>query len=256
VPTFIEKPLTWDYDECCKFLKQVEKNPTISMVGCNLRFHPALQRAKDVTERHKAICARAEYGYYLPFWRKGDYTKSYSASKYGGIILDDIHELDYLSWLFGNIKDIKIVYDKVSDLDIKKEDIAEISVIFNNGVSASIHQDYLMKNYHRTLDLYFNHQKVSFKINPTNLMYKKEVEYFLGCVNAKFQPMNGVMEAGELLKKILGAKNNSNNTGTKDINKATKQDTKKNREQNYFMESAGSDGKFTVFDSDGSGSTT
>lgn len=200
----------------------MEKNRTVSMVGCNLRFHPAIQRAKDLIDKHKVIFARAEFGYYLPFWRKGDYTKSYSASESGGVVLDDIHEIDYLTWLFGEIKDIKIVCDKVSDLEIKKEDIAEVSILFKNGVSASVHQDYLMKNYHRTLDLHFNHQKISFVIHPTNLMYKKEVEYFLGCVRDKYQPINNIMEAGNVLKRVLEAAGRGDNSGQTNVNKAPK----------------------------------
>lgn len=225
IPTFIEKPLTHDYNELCKFIQQVERIHTISMVGCNLRFHPALQRARELIDKHRVIFARAEFGFYLPFWRKGDYTKSYSASESGGIILDDIHEIDYLQWLFGEIKDIKIVCDKVSDLDIKREDIAEIGIIFNNGVSASVHMDYLMKNYHRTLDLYFNHQKIHLEIYPTNLMYKKEVEYFMNCAFSRLQPQNGIMEAGNVLKRVFEAKGLGDNSGKTDKHKVSKKDT-------------------------------
>jgi len=199
------------------------------MVGCNLRFHPAIKRAKDLTERHKVIFARAEYGYFLPFWRKGDYTKSYSASEYGGVILDDIHEIDYLYWFFGKFKHFNILKEKVSDLEIKKEDIAEVSIIFENGISASVHQDYLMKNYHRSLDLYFSHQKVSFDIYPTNLMYKKEVEYFLACAQSRVQPMNNIEEASYILEQIFKAKDSGDNTGTADFNKVTPKNTKKDK---------------------------
>lgn len=176
------------------------------MVGCNMRFHPAIRDAKDVVEKHKVIFARAEYGYYLPFWRKGDYRKSYSAGIDGGIILDDIHELDYLYWLFGNFIDLKIVFAKVSDLEIKQEDVAEISVLFQNGTTGSIHQDYLCKNYHRTLELHLGHEIIRFDIKPTNLAFKKEVEYFIRCVEQKTQPINGIREAGYVLRRILEAK--------------------------------------------------
>lgn len=212
IPTFIEKPLSWDLEEAHKFVQSLLSNNTISMVGCNLRFHPALRDAKDICSKHKAIFARAEYGYYLPFWRKGDYRKSYSASKYGGIILDDIHEIDYLYWLFGNIADIKTVYGKVSNLEIEKEDISETSIIFENGVTASVHQDYLCKNYHRQLTIQFPHERITIDIPQTNLCYKKEVEDFIKCVQYNIQPMNGIGEAYIILSAVLNAKNSSDNT--------------------------------------------
>jgi len=202
IPVFIEKPLTYCLDEIDLIEKELALSPVPTMVGCNLRFHPSIIKAKGIADTKKVIFARAETGYYLPFWRQNDYKQSYSASEYGGIIIDAIHEPDYLQWLFGPIKDLKIVCDRVSNLEIQKEDIAEIAIMFN-GVSASVHCDYLMKNYHRKLDLYMPHETVSFKIAPTNLMYKKEVEYFLSCIESKTQPMNGVTEAADVLRKVL-----------------------------------------------------
>ena len=206
IPTFIEKPLGTNLEELNELYEEVKDSDVISMVGCNLRFHPAVRDAKDTVAKHKAIFARAEYGYYLPFWRRGDYTKSYSASEHGGVILDCIHEIDYLCWLFGEIDQVKIVSGKVSDLIIKKEDIAETCVLFKNGVSASIHQDYICKNYHRKLSIHFNHERATFEIPPTNLMYKKQLEYFISCIERNVQPMNNVMEAMGILYKILEAR--------------------------------------------------
>jgi predicted dehydrogenase len=212
IPTFIEKPLGCDYNKLQEFMQSLASNNTISMVGCNMRFHPAIRDAKELVQKHRAIFARAEYGYYLPFWRKGDYTKSYSASEYGGIILDDIHEIDYLYWLFGEIVDIKTVFGKVSDLDIKQEDIAETSLLFKNGVSASVHQDYLCKNYHRQLEIHFAHERVKFELPVTNLAYKKQIQHFCDCVERNEKPMNGIGEAFYVLSAVLHAKNSGNNT--------------------------------------------
>jgi len=225
IPTFIEKPLSWNFEEMQKLVQSLASNSTPSMVGCNMRFHPAIRDAKDMVQKHKAIFARAEYGYYLPFWRKGDYTKSYSASEYGGIILDDIHEIDYLYWLFGKICEIRTVFGKVSDLQIKQEDIAETSILFENGISASVHQDYLCKNYHRQLEIHFAHERVRFDLPVTNLAYKKEIEYFIDCVQRKIQPQNNLGEAFYVLSAILDAKNCRNSTSPTLINQTSTQDT-------------------------------
>lgn len=214
IPVFIEKPLTYCLSELGKIKELIKNYKVLSMVACNNRFHPSLLKAKTVAETGKVIFARAEAGYFLPFWRKTDYKNSYSASEYGGIVLDDIHSYDYLYWLFGKIKEIKTVCDKVSNLEIKKEDIAESSIIFENGVSASVHCDYLMKNYLKELSLYLPHEVITYKIQPTNLMYKKEVEYFISCLEKDIEPMNNITEASYLLEKVLQSL--GDNTGTSD----------------------------------------
>ena len=233
IPTFIEKPLTHNYNEMVKFIQSLASNNTISMVGCNMRFHPAILDAKDMVSKHKAIFARAEYGYYLPFWRKGDYTKSYSASEYGGIILDDIHEIDLLYYLFGKIVDLKTVFGKVSDLQIKQEDIAETSILFESGISASVHQDYLCKNYHRTLEIHFAHERVKFELPVTNLAYKKMIEYFINCVKNNITPMNGIGEAFYVLSAVFAAKDGGDNSGKTNINQTSTQSPNGYRRDDY-----------------------
>lgn len=203
IPVFIEKPLSWCLEDLDKIEKVIDEHKVLSMVACNNRFHPSLLKAKAVADTGKVIFARAEAGYFLPFWRKTDYRKSYSASEYGGIVLDDIHSYDYMYWLFGNFREIKTVVGKVSDLEIKKEDIAETSIMFENGVAGSIHCDYLMKNYHKELSLYLPHEVITYKIQPTNLMYKKEIEYFISCLEKGIEPMSNIKEAVYVTSKVL-----------------------------------------------------
>jgi hypothetical protein len=217
IPVFIEKPLTYSLEQLDKIEKTMEGRKLLTMVACNNRFHPSLLKAKTVADTGKVIFARAEAGYFLPFWRKTDYRKSYSASIYGGIVLDDIHSFDYMYWLFGNFKEIKTVVGKVSDLEIAKEDIAESSIIFDRGVTGSIHCDYLMKNYHKQITFYLPHEIVTYKIQPTNLMYKKQDEYFMNCVTNKIEAMNSIREATYVLRKTI--ESISNNPGANDFNK-------------------------------------
>ncbi len=225
IPVFIEKPLTYCFGQLELIEQAVIENPVISMVGCNLRFHPSIIKAKTVVESEKVLFARAETGYYLPFWRKTDYKHSYSASDYGGVILDAIHEPDYLYWLFGKIKELKIVSDKISDLEIEKEDIAEIIMSFERKILASVNCNYLLKNYHRKLDLYLPDRIISYQIKPVNIMYYNEVKYFIDCVQNKIETMNSIKEAGYVLRKIL--QGNCNNSGALNIYTPATENTQK-----------------------------
>src|SRR5262249_35134000 len=73
-------------------------------VGLNLRFLPSLRRVRTLLEAQRigrVYSARASFGFYLPWWRAGrDYTDTYSvnAALGGGVLLDLVHELDYLGW--------------------------------------------------------------------------------------------------------------------------------------------------------------
>jgi predicted dehydrogenase len=77
-----------------------------------MRFHPGIARLKELLNKDvigKAVSARLQVGHYLPDWHpEEDYRQSYSAIKSmgGGVILDSIHELDYIRWLIGEINEV------------------------------------------------------------------------------------------------------------------------------------------------------
>jgi len=114
---------------------------------CNMRYHEALLAINNSLHRiGKVLYARAQYGNYLPNMRSdSNYKKLYCSNKEsgGGVIFDTIHELDYLMWLFGAVKHVNCISDKLSALDIDVEDYAEIQLEHYSGVRSSIHVDYL-----------------------------------------------------------------------------------------------------------------
>ena len=73
-------------------------------------------------------------GSYLPNWRINiPYYKSSSASiKGGGVIRDLSHEIDFISWIFGDIKIKYINSLKLSKLKIQSNDFANISGFCKN----------------------------------------------------------------------------------------------------------------------------
>ncbi len=114
---------------------------------CNLRFHPALPVLREaVASIGKPLYARAHFGNYLPNMRPGvDYRTLYAAwrERGGGIILDAIHELDYLFWIFGRVTEVGCVADRLSDLDMDVEDYAVITLRHESGFRSSLQLDYL-----------------------------------------------------------------------------------------------------------------
>lgn len=145
----IEKPVSDRVDGVAEFLALARKAGRMVYVVCNMRFHPAVQILKENLDKvGKVLCTRAYFGNYLPNMRPdADYRTLYCANRDqgGGIILDGIHEIDYLAWLFGGVTDVNCNAAKIGDLDIDVEDYAAINLNHAGGVRTEIHLDYLQQ---------------------------------------------------------------------------------------------------------------
>ena len=100
------------------------------------------------------ISINVKCGQYLPSWRPNTkYQDSYSAKKNegGGVLLDLSHEIDYVQWLFGKIKEIKSYQVKISDLEIDSDDLTMLIGKTNQDIFVNISIDYISKMTHRKL---------------------------------------------------------------------------------------------------------
>lgn len=151
VHLFIEKPISHSVADVDKLIRLCDERSLCLMVGYNLRFTRSLQVVKDALSTGligRLMCIRSEVGQYLPDWRpKQDYRQSVSAhsSRGGGAILELSHELDYTSWLMGEVHSVYSVAGKLSDLDIDVEDSVEIVLEFANGAIGNIHLDMVQR---------------------------------------------------------------------------------------------------------------
>lgn len=226
---FIEKPLAHRLPDARRLAKLCAQKKLITLVGCNLRFHPCLAFIKRCLEKRRLgniYGIHHEFGYYLPLWRKGgDYRRNYAARKNtgGGIILDDIHEFDLLFWLsgFSRIRASKFIFAKSGNLKIETEDNCVASFRFSTGALGSIRCDYLQRSYSRNCKIVgekgnlfwdFHENIVWFETEhgrkklfgvknyDINKMYIAEVAYFLDCVAKKKRTKNDVVRALTVLR--------------------------------------------------------
>ena len=231
---FVEKPLSHDLEGVDELIEKADKKKLTIMVGFNLRFHPNLQKIKKLLDERrvgKVICARAQFGQYLPSWHpKEDYRKGHSAQRAlgGGVILDAIHELDYIRWFLGEVKEVSCFAGKLSNLQIDTEDVAEILLKFENGTVAEVHMDYIQRAYSRSCQIIgdegtihwdFNEKTVklfsakdkkwwsfpedTFDFNDT---YVEEMKHFIRCITGKDRPPVDGKEGKKILEIALAAK--------------------------------------------------
>ena len=191
-------------------------------VAFPLRFNPALKWLSDNLSGHKVYELTAYCGSYLPNWRPSkDYRSIYSAKKNmgGGVHLDLIHELDYVTWLLGKPEKSSSFLSKISNLKIDSYDSAHYWLSYSNK-NASITLNYFKKNPSRELtivmsddtwkvDLLNNEIKDSannilFKSeSSTKSMYYDQMRYFLNCINNNEEPFNSFKDSIETLRICL-----------------------------------------------------
>ena len=237
---FIEKPLGNTTEGVGNLISEVKERNLITLVGCNMRFHPGLIRIKKMLEEEiigRVHVIRAQTGQWLPDWHPWeDYRKGYSANEElgGGVVLDQIHELDYAQWLVGSsAQQVSCFIDKMSSLDINTEDIAAMLIRFSNGIIGEVHVDYIQRVHSRSCriigdkgTIVWDYQKgeVSWRVtgqdawqtftNPVgwdlNQMYLDEMRHFLTCVSQDEESVSNVLNGSEVLRLALAAKSSAN----------------------------------------------
>lgn len=149
IPYLVEKPVAIDSYFISNIVKDTLNNNLFSMVAFNMRFHPCYIKLKALLKNDKIgnlISFFATVGQDLTTWRPStNYYESYSASSKqgGGVHLDLIHEIEYVSSLFGDPFHIYLEKSKRSSLNIDSDDNAQYLIRFKNGLSGSIHLNYV-----------------------------------------------------------------------------------------------------------------
>lgn len=149
---YVEKPVSNNLDGLAGLFNMATDINARVCIGYDLRFDPGLQKVKLTIasgKYGKPLSVNAVVGQYLPDWRPyEDYTQGTSAKKEtgGGVLLDLIHEFDYLYWLFGKVEYVAAHYTSGEALKIETEEIAEVLLKFESTIIGTVHLDYLQPN--------------------------------------------------------------------------------------------------------------
>jgi predicted dehydrogenase len=153
LPVLVEKPLALNAEGAARIEARCLKVGGLLDVAMNLRYHPGLLAVRALLDQvGRIVRASAWCGSWLPGWRPGtDYRESYSAQRAlgGGVLLDAIHEIDYVLWLLGPARRAAGMTAHASSLDLDVEDVAMVHVEHVSGALSSITLDYVDRAYHR-----------------------------------------------------------------------------------------------------------
>ena len=150
---YIEKPLSNTLEQLDQLQEIVNNKNLITFITYQFRFHPHINLLKNILadKQNKygaALYVTTEWSEYLPDWHPWeDYKQGYSARKDlgGGVLLTQIHPINYLSYIFGDIEKVQINKIATRSLDIEVDDIADLMLSFTNGMSGHVHIDFLQK---------------------------------------------------------------------------------------------------------------
>lgn len=241
VHLFIEKPLSNQVDGIDHLIEAASKTGIKIMVGYNLRFSTSLNALRELVsslEYGRVLYASASVGQYLPDWRPDtDYRTGVSARKElgGGALLELSHELDYLSWLFGETVSASGQLLKVSNLDMDVEDLVLAHVCFKgkgSRIHVNIELDFLQRQAYRVCRIVCEHGTLVWNAiedcvsihgkdhntgyyqgcEDRNWTYEKELSAFLRCIEDDL-PSPIPVEDGLRVCKLIAALNESSDTG-------------------------------------------
>lgn len=209
---FIEKPIAADMEQFDKVEELINKNKSIVFVGYQNRYHPCIKKTKELIEKNAVgdiVSVHSEIGECVKNWHKYEnYQGMYACRKDlgGGVIVTQIHELDYLYHIFGMPKTVYAIGGKLSDLDIDVEDTADILMGYETErgyVPISVHQDYIQVPPQRNCRIVGTKGKLEFDLLTSEIiqydeqgnvvyndkfeferndMFVEEMEQFLACI--------------------------------------------------------------------------
>jgi len=233
---FIEKPLSNTMKGAKELISTCKRNKTIGMVGFQLRFHLCyrmLQKLIEAESIGNILSVYSEVGDYLPgFHKYEDYRHLYASKEKlgGGVVLAQIHEIDYLYSLFGMPHKLMAFGGHLSNLDIDVEDIADVLMDVKykgTKIPIQLHMDYIQNPSSRhckvigekgkiTMDL-VNSKVIVEKVDANrftydfgylkrNSIFLDEIDHFFDCVTNRMKPMVSIEEGIKSLKIALAIK--------------------------------------------------
>ncbi len=233
----LEKPLSHNLEGVDELIRLLNDKRLVGLVGYQMRFHPCLRRLRELLAARavgRIVAVRAEVGEYLPGWHPyEDYRQMYAsrAELGGGVVLSQIHEIDYIYWLFGMPRRVMAMGGHLSSLEIDVEDTASILMecaVDGRPIPVHLHQDYVQRPPSRTCQVIGDEGKIlvdfrnlcvkhfdgggslaaetSFATLQRNQLFLDEMKHFLACIERRELPLVSVHDGAQSLRIALAVK--------------------------------------------------
>lgn len=233
---FMEKPISDSMEGIRELMREAEKRKRVVFVGFQNRFHPCLNRLRELLKREEfgsIISVQSEVGERLTTMHSYEnYADTYMARKDqgGGVIANQqIHELDYLQWIFGKPERVAAFCGKNSSLELSVEDYND-AIFWVNDVLGQFpiyaHGDFFQYPPKRSCKVIFENgwievdllnakimfacgnevRQEEFQNFQRNQMFIDEMKAFLECVKTRKQEILTLEDGVVSLQMACAAK--------------------------------------------------
>jgi len=139
---FCEKPMALTVEDCDRMIEACRENNVNLMIGQVLRYFPTHAKVKEIVEDGELgqlLCLTIHRlgGGFSGVWAK-DWRKSKALS--GGMLMEvNIHELDYLRWVGGEVESVFAMGENFLHTDCDYPDCVLVTLKFRNGALGMLH---------------------------------------------------------------------------------------------------------------------
>ena len=203
---FIEKPIFEDIHHSLDDIRP-EKG-SVYYVAAPIRFSNYFRLLQREVQAQPVYAARVIFSSYMPNWQKGrDYRRSFrtKASLGGGVDIDSLHEIDYITALFGVPQKVSRHAGHFSHLEMDACDIADYIFEYEDKL-VQLQIDYFGRANNRRTELFckdevivcdFNRKELlrqcagtSEAFGPDDRFYPDEMAYFLDLISDPAHTVN------------------------------------------------------------------
>tara|TARA_B100001093_G_scaffold508970_1_gene572142 strand:+ start:6617 stop:7603 length:987 start_codon:yes stop_codon:yes gene_type:complete len=155
----VEKPGAMDSFEAKKIEKAVLKNDVELLISYQRRFHPLINELRNSLSQKLVGTIRnvnAITNSYVPDWHPYENFLDLYACRSdlgGGVISTEIHEIDLITWIFGESDKISVTRSNTSGYELDVEDTATIKIEYHN-LDVIIDLCFMSKNLKRSIYFY------------------------------------------------------------------------------------------------------
>ena len=190
---FIEKPIDSKIDMCkIADLEYIVKTKKLKCaVGYQMRFHPIIQEIKKYISSNKIdeiYRIEITHGNDIKNWTKGRKLKGFYAlddAKGGGVLMSQIHEIDYLNWITCDelYPTSAGSYNKSSDANNIETNVSILgSVILDNSpnvfVSVVMNLDFISPEPYRKIKIFGKKGFIMCDLIYNNMLVKGELKHY------------------------------------------------------------------------------
>lgn len=224
---FIEKPIDCKIDGLDELTRLVIQKGLTAYVAYPLRFHPVIAKLKKRLVGQTVLHSRVVCASYMPNWRsKKNRETTYSSFREqgGGVLLDLSHEIDYIEYLFGEIKNIQGIYGQRGNVTLDAEDFCDLNLLHPQGIT-NLHMNLFslkeqrfievdtetfyikgdLNNFQMTIKDHAGETTLNFSID-LDAVYRNQLRYFLDHLGHT-DIQNNLETAGRLFRKVLQFRN-------------------------------------------------